>query len=214
MISPRSPTLMSGSQCFALSVLVLATAAPARSLSLGTGPRMSVTAPPLAPEQRAGLVLWPDADSVRRSLPGAGAPIPTGAREAPEGGWWDGATLGGCVVRRFTDEMQGDRWMLWYSARSASFNAGVVPLATGAVGLAQSADGVNWERLAGDEAGGACLTPNAEEWWGFDTTHVGVGEMASLTPSVASAPLFIIGAPFSAVICPPRCHRLHLPRPS
>lgn len=154
---------------------VLAAAAPARSLSVGGGPRMSAAAQPLAPEQRAGLVLWPDADSIRRSLPGAGAPVPTGAREAPQGGWWDGATLGGCVVRRFTDEMQGDRWMLWYSARSTGFDSGVVPLATGAVGLAQSSDGVHWERLAGDEAGGACFAPNAEEWWGFDTTHVGVG---------------------------------------
>lgn len=34
-----------------------------------------------------------------------------------------------------------------------------------------------WERLAGDEPGGSCLAPNVEARWGFDTTHVGVGDV-------------------------------------
>jgi len=144
-------------------LLLGSTVAPVAALQLGAGPRLSASraaaaratvlasTASLAPEQRAGLLLWPESEGVRRVLPGAGAPVPTGGRDAPEGGWWDGSTLGNCVVRRFSDEMQGDRWMLWYSARGADFDPEVVPLATGAVGLAQSKDGLNWERLAGDE---------------------------------------------------------------
>jgi len=136
----------------------------------------------LTTAQRAGLLLSPQPAGVRKVLPGAGAPVPRGGVDSDD--WWDGATLGSCVVRRFTDEMAGDRWMLWYSGRSASFDSDVVPLATGAVGLAQSTDGVVWERLAGDEAGGACLVPNEDEWWGFDTSHVGVGDVHVMSSRV------------------------------
>ena len=136
----------------------------------------------LTTAQRAGLLLSPQPAGVRKVLPGAGAPVPRGGVESDD--WWDGATLGSCVVRRFTDEMAGDRWMLWYSGRSASFDSDVVPLATGAVGLAQSTDGVVWERLAGDEAGGACLVPNEDAWWGFDTSHVGVGDVHVMSSRV------------------------------
>lgn len=123
------------------------------------------------------LVISPSPSGTRRSLSTTGSPVPEGARSPPEDGWFDGKTVGSCVVKRFTDEMDGDRWMMWYSGRPEGFRPGVMPIATGCIGLAQSKDGIVWERLAGDELGGACLAPNDESWWCFDTSHVGVGDV-------------------------------------
>merc|ERR1719393_1232641 len=67
--------------------------------------------------------------------------------------------------------------MMWYSGRSGQIADNVVQDTTGCIGLAQSTDGLVWERLAGDEVGGACLAPNDESWWCFDTMHVGVGDV-------------------------------------
>jgi len=125
----------------------------------------------------AGPALLPKPDGMRRKLSTTGSPVPEGSNPPPEGGWFDGKLVGSPVVKRFSDEMHGDRWMMWYSGRSESFAEGVVPIATGCVGLAQSKDGIVWEKLAGDEPGGACLGPNDESWWGFDTSHVGVGDV-------------------------------------
>ncbi len=126
-----------------------------------------------------GLVLAPQRDGTRRKLRNAGAPVPVGEIPPPDGGWFDGQQMGSCVVKRFVDEMVGERWMMWYSARSDGFGAdqNLVSTPTGRVGLAQSTDGIVWERLAGDESAGSCLAPNDESWWAFDTTHVGVGDV-------------------------------------
>lgn len=105
------------------------------------------------------------------------APIPEGTAPPPEAGWFDGKLVGSCVVKRFNDEIHGDRWFMWYSGRPEGFREDAVPIATGCVGLAQSKDGIVWERLAGDEPGGSCLAPNDESPWAFDTTHVGVGDV-------------------------------------
>jgi len=137
----------------------------------------------LAAVSQPGLVLEPQSEGIRRQLSSVGSPVPVGAVEAPEDGWFDGATLGSCVVRRFTDEMSGDRWMMWYSARAPKWEEGVIPIATGCVGVAQSTDGLKWERLAGDERAGSCFAPN-EDWWGFDTTHVGVGDVHVMSNNI------------------------------
>ena len=50
----------------------------------------------------------------------------------------------------------------------------------GRVGLAESRDGVTWISVDGDEYQGAVLNPNEGEWWGFDTTHCGVGDVQSI----------------------------------
>ena len=109
-------------------------------------------------------------------------PSPTGTRpaaasrepaEPPAGGWFDGASIGSCVVRRGGP----DGWLMWYSGRSTGFAADVMPIATGCVGVATSADGLSWARLAGDADGGACLAPNAAQPDAFDATHVAVGDV-------------------------------------
>lgn len=126
----------------------------------------------------AGPALVPRSDGIRRSLSTSGSPIPEGGSPPPdEVGWFDGQLVGSCVVKRFSDEMRGDRWMMWYSGRSGQIANEVVQETTGCIGLAQSNDGVVWERLAGDETGGSCLAPNDESWWCFDTMHVGVGDV-------------------------------------
>ena len=142
------------------------------------------TAPPRMSASAAGLLMSPESAGIRRQLANAGAPVPIGAVEAPDQGWWDGTQLGSCVVRRFTDEMRGDRWMMWYTARPSDLTPGVMPVATGAIGLAQSTDGITWERLAGDGPAGECFGPNDEDWWTFDTTHVGLGDVHVMSNQV------------------------------
>ncbi len=134
----------------------------------------------------AGPVLAPRSDGIRRELSTTGSPIPQGGKLPPDSlGWFDGQSIGSCVVKRFSNEMDGDRWMMWYSGRSGQITDGVAPdLTTGCVGFAQSKDGLVWERLAGDEAGGSCLAPNDESWWCFDTMHVGVGDVHVLSSKV------------------------------
>eukprot|EP00316_Scyphosphaera_apsteinii_P011996 CAMPEP_0119312336 /NCGR_PEP_ID=MMETSP1333-20130426/25968_1 /TAXON_ID=418940 /ORGANISM="Scyphosphaera apsteinii, Strain RCC1455" /LENGTH=411 /DNA_ID=CAMNT_0007316937 /DNA_START=38 /DNA_END=1273 /DNA_ORIENTATION=+ len=131
----------------------------------------------LSATQDGNALVLPRADGVRRSLSTTGSPAAFGGRSPPAKGWFDGSSIGGCVVRRFTDEMHGDRWMMWYAGRPQGFTEGVMPIATGCIGLAQSKDGLIWEKIAGDEAGGSCLAPNDDDWWWFDTTHVGVGDV-------------------------------------
>eukprot|EP00959_Pyramimonas_sp_CCMP1952_P178022 3720828-Pyramimonas_sp.AAC.1 len=66
-------------------------------------------------------------------------------------------------------------------------------LDSGYIGLATSTDGVNWRRgkgavsLRGDRTAfaagtdvGTVLTPDTENWWVFDTCHVGIGDVQML----------------------------------
>lgn len=57
-------------------------------------------------------------------------------------------------------------------------------LRTAVAGLAASADGITWQRGAGQVAGragleevGRVLTPNTEDWWTLDTAHVSVSDV-------------------------------------
>jgi len=83
------------------------------------------------------------------------------------------------VVQRYKDE-DGENWRMWYHGRDLNFGNDVFSQPTGRIGLAESPDGVHWERVDGDEDLGAVLTPNKEEWWGFDTSHVGVGDVQGI----------------------------------
>ena len=137
----------------------------------------------------AGPVLTPRKDGIRRTLSTTGSPVPVGGGPPPDSlGWFDGEALGSCVVKRFTDEMAGERWMMWYSGRSGQIEADAPTSyglgGSGCVGHAISKDGLVWERLAGDEVGGSCLGPNEESWWCFDTKHVSVGDVNVLSSKV------------------------------
>lgn len=69
---------------------------------------------------------------------------------------------------------------MWYSGRSTDFADGVMPIATGHVGIATSADGLHWTRCAGDAQAGSCLAPSDDDD-AFDATHVAVGDVIATT---------------------------------
>lgn len=83
---------------------------------------------------------------------------------------FDDMIVGSACVRRFVYD-DSESWMMWYSARGKEFSDDVLPIATGQIGLATSDDGITWKRE------GAVLTENREEWYFFDTSHVGVGDV-------------------------------------
>ena len=84
---------------------------------------------------------------------------------------------------------------MWYHARDTSLNeAGnsLPPLSTGRIGRATSRNGLIWER---DENGsvdadkeGVSLGLNTDSWWGFDTAHIGLGQvlMPMTSPGIRS----------------------------
>jgi hypothetical protein len=57
------------------------------------------------------------------------------------------------------------------------------PLSTGRIGRATSKNGLIWEKqLTGsfsEDAPDVNLGLNKESWWGFDTAHVGLGNVVS-----------------------------------
>ena len=84
---------------------------------------------------------------------------------------------------------------MWYHARDESISKAeesLPPLSTGRIGRATSRNGLIWER---DEVGsvdadikGVSLGLNTDSWWGFDTAHIGLGQvlMPMMTPSIRS----------------------------
>ena len=99
------------------------------------------------------------------------------------GSGFDALSLGAPVVHRYRrdDILTGEYWIMWYHGRSASIQEdGVVPLSTGRIGRAESEDGVHWKRVPSDqydEGEGAFLDRNGDDWWSFDTAHVGLGDV-------------------------------------
>jgi len=99
----------------------------------------------------------------------------------PPGGWFDSDMVGACAVQR----LRPDRWIMWYAGRSSNLiQSDVVPIATGAIGVATSNDGLVWERACGLGAAGECLGPRDGEA-GFDASHVGVGDVTRVGDQLA-----------------------------
>jgi len=84
---------------------------------------------------------------------------------------------------------------MWYHARDETLNNAnsLPPLSTGRIGRATSRNGLIWQR---DEDGsndvdkeGTSLGLNTDSWWGFDTAHVGLGQvlMPMVSPSIKSS---------------------------
>lgn len=82
------------------------------------------------------------------------------------------------VVRYLSET--GDRYVMWYQGRDKTIEPEVVPLSTGRIWKAESSDGITWKAALGADAlggaGGAAFGL-ADDWWGFDTAHVGLGDM-------------------------------------
>ena len=87
------------------------------------------------------------------------------------------ASLGMPRVARYMRDDDSARYVMWFQARDDSINEEVVPLSTGRVFRAESFDGRSWRALAGDELNGAAILSTSEDWWTFDTAHVGLGDV-------------------------------------
>lgn len=80
---------------------------------------------------------------------------------------------------------------MWYHARDSNEagNKDLPPLSTGRIGRATSRNGLIWERdeVGSDDADmtGVSMGLNTDSWYGFDTSHVGLGQV--LMPMVGPA---------------------------
>ena len=99
---------------------------------------------------------------------------------APPGGWFDSDMVGACAVQR----LRPDRWIMWYAGRSSHIQNDVVPIATGAIGVAISDDGLVWERACGPGAAGECFV-RATARPVSHASHVGVGDVTRVGDQLA-----------------------------
>ena len=89
-------------------------------------------------------------------------------------GWWDSERVSAPQVLRCPD----GSWKMWYYGRDASFDR-EINLPTGRCGLANSADGIHWERVRGSLTMGAVFEPSTDPSL-FDCAHVGVSDVSYL----------------------------------
>lgn len=114
--------------------------------------------------------------------------------ENPEA--FDGSKIGAARVHRYardSDDSEAE-YIMWYHGRNAGFDDDnkLPPLSTGRIGRATSRNGLHWVRekegSASEDITGVSLGLNKESWWGFDTAHVGLGQvlLPMSTPAVVS----------------------------
>ena len=110
---------------------------------------------------------------------------------------FDSLKLGTARVHRYSDPSSGlddSEYIMWYHARDPNLDCAdsLPPLSTGRIGRATSRNGLIWER---DDEGsvdadvkGVSLGLNTDSWWGFDTAHVGLGQvlLPMMSPSIRS----------------------------
>ena len=106
---------------------------------------------------------------------------------------FDNLKVGTARVHRYVrDDDEGSEYVMWYHGRGTNFDPEnkLPPLTTGRIGRATSRNGLHWKRTeegsASEDAPGVSLGLNAESWWGFDTSHVGLGQvlLPMSTPAV------------------------------
>jgi len=110
---------------------------------------------------------------------------------------FDSLKVGTARVHRYSDPdsgMDDSEYIMWYHGRDPTLGAddNLPPLSTGRIGRATSRNGLIWKR---DEEGsndadkeGVALGLNTDSWWGFDTAHIGLGQvmMPMMSESVRS----------------------------
>ncbi len=82
-------------------------------------------------------------------------------------GAWDDERVSGPRVLRAAD----GTWRMWYYGRDTRFDR-EINLASGRCGLAQSADGLTWQRVPGPLTGGSVFEAHSDPAR-FDSAHVG-----------------------------------------
>lgn len=109
---------------------------------------------------------------------------------------FDNFKIGSARVHRYTLDTAapGDQteYVMWYHGRSTQLDEKktLPPLSTGRIGRAVSNNGLAWEKCTtgsvSEDASDVALGLNNESWWGFDTAHVGLGNvlLPMQTPAV------------------------------
>jgi hypothetical protein len=102
---------------------------------------------------------------------------------------FDSFKIGSPRVHRYARETASDcttEYVMWYHGRSQTMhntNRGqrLPPLSTGRIGRATSRNGLVWEKdktgSVSEDAPDVSLGLNQESWWGFDVSHVGLGNV-------------------------------------
>ncbi|CAM9333272.1 unnamed protein product [Choristocarpus tenellus] len=93
--------------------------------------------------------------------------------------WFDSRTIGMPRVHRYVHD-DGDKWVMWYHGQDKEFDKdrdGVMNIGTGRIGRAESSDGIHWIRTPGQMTLNSVVDVNTDQWWGFDTAHVGLGDV-------------------------------------
>ena len=99
---------------------------------------------------------------------------------------FDSFKIGNARVHRYSrseDRESETEYVMWYHGRSKQFDEEnkLPPLSTGRVGRATSRNGLVWEKdtkgSVSEDITGVSLGLNTAEWWGFDTSHVGLGNV-------------------------------------
>lgn len=107
---------------------------------------------------------------------------------------FDNHKIGAARVHRYardSDDSEAE-YIMWYHGRGESFDGDnkLPPLSTGRIGRATSRNGLHWVReelgSLSEDIEGVSLGLNKESWWGFDTAHVGLGQvlLPMSTPAV------------------------------
>lgn len=112
---------------------------------------------------------------------------------------FDSYKIGSARVHRYTnpsssktdDNNDNDdtEYVMWYHGRSINDNkdsdsSNLAPLSTGKIGYATSRNGLHWKKCSSsDVEERLCLGINDDAWWGFDTAHVGLGQVLQPTAS-------------------------------
>jgi len=114
---------------------------------------------------------------------------------------FDSFRLGSPRVHRYTRDLQQQsadsetEYVMWYHGRSVDLQASepsLPPLSTGRIGRATSRNGLAWIKdesgSVSEDAPDVSLGLNKESWWGFDTAHIGLGNvlLPMSTPAVLS----------------------------
>lgn len=143
--------------------------------------------------------LYSSAESTESS---SASPSPSGIndsnvvlRPSEDSDAFDSFKIGAARVHRYIrDDSGGDsEYVMWYHGRNQEFDSTdpqLPPLSTGRIGRATSRNGLHWERNTigseSEDIDGVSLGLNKESWWGFDTAHVGLGQvmLPMSTPAV------------------------------
>ena len=107
---------------------------------------------------------------------------------------FDSYKIGSARVHRYvspSEDNDDTEYLMWYHGRSINdkdkdANSNLAPLSTGQIGYATSKNGLHWEKMSLKDEMRPCLGPDDEAWWGFDTAHVGLGQVLQPTSSSAA----------------------------